>query len=450
MSKLGIAITVLLTLLLGGGIYVFLDTHEKKEKTVHTGLFGEARKNPLYAGRVFLKRMGVPTETKTSVQGFTGYPNPDTVIVINSKRTTLSAYQTQQLINWVKKGGHIIALATNKWRFHRSEQSSDADKKLNDFQSTTIDNKLTDNLYSSDPLQNYMGISTGEKIKYDDLTKAEQTQLDEIEEQEDSSDSDDDGEESTEKLFKIKLSDSSKELEIKNSWFRPILVAEEYRDQTEIITLRSSNFIVRQKIGSGLVTLVSSLDFIENKQLEKADHAEIFWHLIHGINKPIDQPSKVWLIHSDKMPPLWDLIWSNAWMFILSILFLFIAWLLLATRRFGPAIPKLSEDRRSLTEHISSSGTFYWKHNHKKELLESIRNAVNQKLVLSHPNWNHLNEEQQVSLLVNDFKLSKNSELSKNVDLNPKNIHRALYEPSIEKADEFTNTIRILETIRMA
>ena len=52
MSKLGIAITILIALLLGGGIYIFLETYEKKEKTIHTGLFGEARKNPLYAGRV--------------------------------------------------------------------------------------------------------------------------------------------------------------------------------------------------------------------------------------------------------------------------------------------------------------------------------------------------------------------------------------------------------------
>ena len=447
MSKtLGITITVLFALLLGGGIYAFLETHEKKEKTIHTGLFGEARKNPLYAGRVFLKRMGIPTETKTSVQGFTGYPSTDTVILINSKRTTLSVNQTQQLINWVQKGGHVIALATNKWKFHRSDKSADADEKLNDFQSTTIDSKLTDNFYSPDPLQNYMGISTGKKVKYDDLSETEQTQLDKIEEQDDTSEGDEDenSEESTENLFKIKLSDSSKELAINNSWFHPILVAKEYKKKTEIITLRSSNFIVRQKIGSGLVTLVSSLDFIENKDLEKADHAEIFWHLIHGIDKPIDDPSKVWLIHSDKMPPLWDLIWHNAWMFILSILFLFIAWLLLATRRFGPAIPKLSEDRRSLTEHISSSGSFYWKHNHKQQLLESTRSAVNQKLILLHPSWNHLNEEQQVTLLI------KVLEQDKNLKINPKYIHRALYAPSIEQADEFTNTIRILESIRRA
>lgn len=445
MSKpLGITITALFALLLGGAIYVFLETHEKKEKTIHTGLFGEARSNPLYAGRVFLKRMGIPTETKTSVQGFTGYPSTDTVIVINSKRTTLSAYQTQQLINWVKRGGHVIALATNKWRFHRSDKSLESDDaesidSIEGYQSTSIDSRLTDNMYSPDPLQNYMGISTGNKIQYEDLSAADKKQLDQIEEHQEENDSADD---STEHLFKIKLQDAPKALAIQNSWFHPILVDPYYQDKTEIVKLRSSNFIVRQKIENGLVTLVSSLDFIENKQIEKADHAEIFWHLIHGINQPIDQPSKVWLIHSDKMPPLWDLIWRNARMFIISLLVLFIAWLLLATRRFGPAIPKHAEDRRSLTEHISSSGSFYWKHNHKQELLESTRDAINQKLVLSHPNWNHLNEEQQVTLVVKDL------ELSKAIKVDPKDIYRALFSTSIEKPDEFTQTIRTLEIIR--
>ncbi len=446
MSKtLGIIITVLITLLFAGGIYVFLETHEKKEKTIHTGLFGEARKNPLYAGRVFLKRMGIPTETKTSIQGFTGYPSSDTVIVINSKRTTLSILQTQQLINWVKNGGHVIALATNKWKFHRSDKSTDSEEVLNGYQSINIDTRLTDNMYSTDPLQNYMGISTGKKIEYEDLNVAEKKQIDEIEELQKESEED-----SSDNLFKIQLSDAPRKFAINNSWYHPILVDPYYRNKTEIIKLRSSNFIVRQKIGSGLITLVSSLDFIENKQLEKADHAEIFWHLIHGINKPIDEPSKVWLIHSDKVPPLWDLIWRNAWMFIISLLFLFIAWLLLATRRFGPAIPKLSEDRRSLTEHISSSGSFYWKHNQKQQLLESTRSAVTQKLIRLHPNWNHLNEEQQVVLVVKDIELVKDLELGKNLELNPKDIHRALYAPSIEQADEFTNTIRILESIRRA
>ncbi len=183
--------------------------------------------------------MGIPTETKTSIQGFTGYPGTDTVIVINSKRTTLSAFQTQQLINWVQKGGHVITLATNKWRFNRSDKSADSDKRLNDFQSMTIDSKLTDNMYSPDPLQNYMGISTGKKTQYDDLSIAEKKQLDKIEENDDK--------DSPENLFKIKFSDSPRKLAIYNSWFHPIIVDPYYKGKTEIIQLGSSNFIARQK-----------------------------------------------------------------------------------------------------------------------------------------------------------------------------------------------------------
>lgn len=448
MSKaLGITIAALFALLLAGGIYAFLETHEKKQKTINTGLFGEARKNPLYASRVFLKRMGIPTETKTSIQGFNGYPNSNTVIVINSKRTTLSITQTQALIDWVKRGGHVIALATNNWKFHRSNQRSSENSyavdSFNNFQSSTIDSRLIDHKYSPDPLQNYMGISTAKKIQYSDLSSDEKKQLNIIEEKDPEDDSTDD-------LFKIKLSDTPKQLAIHNNWFHPLIIAQTYKDRTEIIQLRSSNFIARQKVGSGIITLVSSLDFIENKQLEKADHAEVFWHLIHGIGKPIEQPAQVWLIHNDKIPSLWELIWRNAWMLLSSLLILFMAWLLLTTRRFGPAIPKLSEDRRSLTEHINSSGTFYWKHDQKQQLLDSCRNAINQKLNLSHPNWNHLNQEQQVALLLTKLHIEKPINHEKSSRINPQDIHHALFTPSIEQADDFTNTIRLLERIRTA
>ncbi|KAG1694874.1 hypothetical protein GQR58_006816 [Nymphon striatum] len=268
------------------------ETHEKKERTIHTGLFGEARTNPLYAGRVFLKRMGIPTETKTSVQGFTGYPSTDTVIVINSKRTTLSALQTQALVNWVKKGGHVIALATNKWRYHRAESQSDDDGKLSGYKSSILDERFTNNKY------------------------------------------------------------------------------------------------------------------------KKADHAEIFWYLIHGINKTIDQPAKshgYYSLHADSDP-----LFQN--------------------------YPKTV---RSLTEHIKSSGVFYWKHNQKQQLLESTRQTVKQQLGRAHPNWNHLDEKQQVDLLFKDL------EKNKSLRLNQEQIHHALFEDNIEQADDFTNTIRTLEAIRL-
>lgn len=85
MNKVGIIIILLLGLLIGGSFYVFLENFEYKEQTIRTGFLGEARNNPLYASRLFLKRMGIPSFTQKSIQGVTGLPDTDTVLVINSR-----------------------------------------------------------------------------------------------------------------------------------------------------------------------------------------------------------------------------------------------------------------------------------------------------------------------------------------------------------------------------
>lgn len=415
------SILLLISLLIGGGIYVFLETHERKEKIIHTGLFGEARTNSLYASRLFLKRMGIPAETKSSIQGLSGFPDTDTVILINSKRSTISPRRTNELIQWVKSGGHLIALAAHDWSYRHNKN----DENNKDGSKNAIE-------ISPDPIQNYLGVHTGRKINYDDLAESERKLVDKIEEEGDDF--------VTDTLFKIHLKGVDKPLAMANSWYHPILIDRNKNNNrtTEVIKLRSTNFMVRKNVGNGLITLVSNLDFIENGQIEKADHAEILWYLVHGLHTPISKPAAVWLIHSDKSPSLWDLLWRNAWMFILSLLFLFVAWLLNSTRRFGPMIPKMDDNRRSLIEHITSSGNFYWKHNKKNLLLESSRKALNNKLSRSNPGWIHLSEKEQVNLI------------QEKCNLSPDVIHRALFSPTIERAEDFTDNIRQLEVIRHA
>ena len=419
------SILLLISILIGGGIYVFLETHERKEKTIHTGLFGEARTNPLYASRLFLKRMGIPAETKSSIQGLTGFPDTDTVLLIDSNRSNISPRRTNELIQWVKSGGHLIALATHNWSYRRAN-NEDNDEVSNE--SSIVEQSEL----SPDPLQKFLGVRTGNKINYDDLTDSERQRVDKIEEKDDDYVSD--------TLFKIHLNGVNKPLAMANNWYHPILIDQSLNNNRmiEVIKLRSTNFMVRKNVGDGLITLVSNLDFIQNRQIEKADHAEILWYLVHGLHTPISKPAAVWLIHSDKMPSLWDLLWRNAWMFILSLLSLFIAWLLNSTRRFGPIIPKMDDNRRSLIEHITSSGNFYWNHNNKGQLLESSRRALNQKLSRTYPGWVHLSETEQVNLIQEKCKIS------------PDMIHRALFSPTIERAEDFTDSIRQLEVIRHA
>ncbi|MCF6193761.1 MAG: DUF4350 domain-containing protein [Kangiellaceae bacterium] len=419
-----IFIALIFLSIIGFGVYNFYQTHEYKEVTTHTGFRGEARKNPLYATRLFLKRMGINTETKESVQGLDGFPNTDTVLLIDTNRSTLSNKRTLELIDWVKSGGHIIAKTTKDWKYSGSEKINDIKKSRK---------------HSPDPLQRYLGVRTGSRTYYVDPDEDVETLIDEFigadvsgAEKENSDDID--------KLDKISLEGVDKKLTLDLTRYRTILVDEDFEDVTEIIELDDNTFMIRQKVGDGLVTLIADMSFFENRAIEKADHAEILWNLIHGLHKPITQPKAVWLIHNDEMPSLWDILWNKAWAFILSLLFLFAAWLLLSTHRFGPMIPKQAENRRSLNEHISSSGNFYWKHDKKAKLIESSRKALLHRLTRIHPGWEQRTKEEQLMLL------------AAQTEMKPDSIQQLLYSdvhnPNFEQAETFTQLIKDLEKIR--
>lgn len=398
-------------LLFAYGAYDLYLNYEYKEKTIHTGYKGEARKNPFYASRLFLKRMGIPTETQNSIQVLSSLPDTDTLILITTRRTTLSPQRTNKLIDWVKSGGHLIAVATSDWQYSGSEKIANEDDSEADSEEDNEDE--AEQKASPDPLQRFMGVNLGPRPILED-----------------------DDEEEDKTIPSIKLRGNDKPLKLDVARYRPILVDNKHQEQTEEIELSLNNYIVRQKIGDGLVTLITDMDFITNERIESADHAEILWQLVHGLHKSLKQPSNIWLIHNDKMPPLWDILWRNFWALIISLSLLLFFWLYKSSQRFGPLIPKQEENRRSLNEHITSSGNFYWKNKQKQLLIDSSRKALMQRLSRIHPGWTQQTKEQQIKLLADQLSMQK--EL----------INKLLYAKNIEQADEFTQLIQQLEKIR--
>jgi len=414
-KPINILIVLIFLMVSALGVYNFIQTHEYKTFTERADLKGEARSNPLYAARLFLKQMGVPSETKNSLQGLGSYPDTDIVLILDTRRSTLSKKKINQLVKWVESGGHLIAIA------NKDQEASDKNK--------------TKKKQSRDPLQKILGVHVSTGSFLDDLDDT----LDDLEEMVDKAKDEIEGNKDDSSSFNyhtISLKNVKKKLALKDTWFRDITVDKAKRNKTEEIELGGRNYIIRQRIGNGMVTLVSDLKFIENKKLGSADHAEILWYLVHGLHSSVYQPKAVWLIHNDKMPPLWRLLWQYGWAFILSLLLLFIAWLLSSTRRFGPLIPKAEENRRSLSEHITSSGHFYWKNNKRSKLLNSARQALIQKLARVHPGWAQRSEQEQLDIIAKHSKLT------------PDSLHKALYSTEIKTAEEFTHTIQLLEQLR--
>ena len=380
-------ISSLLIVGLGFGLYSLYQRFEIIESVSKISLGGEARKNPLYAARIFLHRMGIPAVSKYSVQGLGVLPDTNTVLIVSSKRKTLSPKKTKKLYAWVKAGGHLIVRGTNSFDY-----------------STFLEN---DNYYSDDPLQSLLEVEAGERV----YLKSEHAALN------------------------IKGSKKLLNLEIKR--FDAIESANDFSSNyDETIRVNKQVFILRRSVEKGMITLVANLNFINNRNIRKADHAEILWQLVHGLSSP----QAVWLIHNDEMPALWRLLWNTAWAFILSLTLLFILWLYQSAHRFGPLIPKAAEDRRSLVEHIAASGNFYWKNKQKYKLIESSRNALNRRIALTQPGWQQLSSAEKIEQLAMRLELPQNL------------VHRLLFDQKIAShktsADEFTELVKQLEDIR--
>ena len=114
-------------LFLIGGTLWFHNNYELKDIEEYTGFRGEARSNHLFAARVFLKRMGIPAEKK---DGLFKLPSTDSVILIDTERATLPQKTLDELMQWVKRGGHLIIRArTPDFEMSYDEESNQTDEK---------------------------------------------------------------------------------------------------------------------------------------------------------------------------------------------------------------------------------------------------------------------------------------------------------------------------------
>ena len=407
-----IAILSMLALLM----LAFMQNFEYVEKTQRQPLTGEAKTNPLYASQLFLRRMGIPTQTLGSVQDLSTLPSTDTVILISSTRQTLRSTQLSELLDWVSRGGHLLISGIADWSFFSGEGPL-VDESQNVKQDEPIYYDEPDEAFTptseADPLQEFLEVQIRENIQFDG-GKAET----------------------------IRLKGSARPLELGPDYYRGITLNDDNKTiGLEQVAINGKNVIIRQQIDEGLITLVSDFDFIKNYKLGKFDHAEILWQLVRGKPATLRQaslllPQAVWLIHSDKTANLFELIWKYFWALVITLGLLFLIWVLRASRRFGPMIPKETEDRRNLLEHIDASGNYYWQQQQQDVLLESTRGAAQQQLAKRIPGWHALSQQDQIQLL------------AKRLDLSETQLAKTLHGKLSTSPYEFTETIKQLEHIR--
>ena len=310
--------------------------------------------------------------------------------------------QFNDLLSWVRNGGHLIVTGVADWQAYFGDALVDEPADSDDEISA-----------DTDPIQDFLNVSVYGKIEFDEKESV-----------------------------KINLKGSEYPLEIEADYYRAIVLNDEnQKDGLEQVAINNNNLLIRQQVDEGLITLVANLDFVDNYNIGKFNHAEILWQLVRGKPATLGErdlllPEGVWLIHSEEAANLFALIWRHFWALCITLTLLFVFWLLRVSRRFGPIIPKATEDRRNLLEHIDASGAYYWKQHNHEVLLESTRNATQQELAKRIPGWHAHSQEDQIKLL------------TKRLEINETGLLKTLYGNISTSSYEFTETIKQLEYIR--
>ncbi len=303
-----IGILTMLALALLGVVIWYVASHlERGEKEVTLPPRGEATYNPLYALKRSLEHAGIPVHSRRRLQ-LEMHPlgGSDTLVLRGDVRRMAGA-DVEAIDAWVRDGGHLIV-----------ELPSVA---LED----TIDDDGT--LLSRIGVLPYGGEYACHALSVQPTQNVE--------------------------LCGTVTADVADDVEVLAGW------------------VTEDDFVpyVRVAHGDGTVDVLTTLDVVDNDQLERPGHA-VFARQLLG---PGYGQGRVHLIYDAQMPPLWRTLLERGWPVWVPGVLALLAWMFTRSQRFGPWLPAPIPDRRSLLEHVQASGRLLHRHGQSRLLYSAIR-----------------------------------------------------------------------------
>lgn len=317
-SALALAIVVLV---LGAAFFVLF---VPVERTTERPPSPRARTNAYLALERSMGRLGVPTR---SVRGLAGLPPTDHALVVPLPRRTVTRRAADRLVDWVRRGGHLVVVPA---------RPPDGDPAP----------------MGSDPLLDAIPVRQLARPERDRRVRDVAVQVAGL------------------------------------SGLAPLRVGPEApsdlavtgdAEPTLVVGRPHSAVILRVGMGRGQVTVLSDPRILDNDHLDEADHALLAWL---AIATPL-RPKGVAIVFRDAVPSTWALLAGRAPLAFVSGAVLLVAWFAAASRRFGPLQPPTTPDRRSLGEHVSALGGYLWRHRADAPLLAATREATRRRLVRS-------------------------------------------------------------------
>ena len=184
----------------------------------------------------------------------------------------------------------------------------------------------------------------------------------------------------------------------------------------------------RMAWGDGAITIVSSLNFMNNFELKQKGARQLTYQILAGSMGK----GRFHLIYDTDISPLWLLILKHGWTLLVPLLALLFAWLIYRSQRFGPLQASPNLDRRALLEHISATGEYMFHRQLSHELHLAVLNMFTTRLRRRDPMTAALTGEAQIQALAERTKID------------PQKIRQALKPGSLRQKENFFNSVATL------
>ena len=317
----------LLLVIVAVAVYFFVVNFDLVDEEITTGYTEKAQRDNFLAAERFLKKFDYSEQSHQEQFAL------DNILKSNQAGTILMSYNAQieakdrfeNLLNWIKRGGHLIL-------------------------------ELNANLYPKEG-ENKVGL-----LKYFNLSLKKSNLF-----LEDTND--------TPTMVQIYRNGE----EFKTDFISSYTIDVESRDYTVKVDDQNGTHLVEFNVGDGSVTFLSDVNIWHNQNIADFDHAALLLEVLGR------DPGNIDIITSISMPSLAEVIWNNGKWFCISLLLMLAFYLWSLFEKFGPALEKVDNTRRSLIEHLDAAAKFDWRHFRGATLLQSARSDLNKYLDTKHP-----------------------------------------------------------------
>ncbi|AWF83052.1 hypothetical protein BTJ40_20750 [Microbulbifer sp. A4B17] len=364
-------------------VWLFLTFYERYSEEIDIGWGTKARHNPYLAAEQYLTDLQMKPRQADNISVLQGLAS-DATLFISSSSQVYNPTKAQELIGWVERGGHAIVVA------YTGNFDSDSGRSENrDWLLEAMDVSIKEG-YSEFELQQTLEQLLGE----DAVLEPEQNPADAMREHNRKIDEGEPEEEPEEEpsrnpvvpeedLITLPVEGNSGiqlYLDPSHLLYHPAFNDETY-DNGPVFWAKISRDdsgvpFMQFERGNGVITLMTDSTLWQSQRIGHFDHA-YFLQLLAGEGEFI-------FLTRPRFESLSKVARQYAAEFFLAGALALLAWLLLHGRRFGPLQPEPEVSRRSLLEHISACGHYYWQDDQCEALLRGYRQELLRRLDATH------------------------------------------------------------------